>query len=345
HAQGDKTTYYDLFDVMKNVLGKTNIDPDTKRDVGFGSFPVARFKVPVDTALVRKNGTANSTDLIYPELQFEIPDAKLQGGLYRSDLIILNIIASNGWKRPIYFTSPYGDLGFANYLRKDGMAYRLVPVELKYPQANWVTDQSLRQLRMGGTQIRDNNTDYMYDNMMNKFAFGGAQKKGTYFDEENRRHLLNLRALYGEAAGNMADEGKKEEAQKLLDKCEAGLLPENFPYAMASRYNSHNQTGFIYLEGCYKAGKTELAEKVRLAIRKDLEEQKKYYDYIKINRPDLFGGYDRSEAPINEAMLMVLDAIEKKYAPQTQPKTNEGKPTIVNPAMPDSSGKDSSGKN
>ncbi|MBK5273307.1 MAG: DUF2723 domain-containing protein, partial [Bacteroidia bacterium] len=47
HAQGDKTTYYDLFDVMKNVLGKTNIDPDTKRDVGFGSFPVARFKVPV----------------------------------------------------------------------------------------------------------------------------------------------------------------------------------------------------------------------------------------------------------------------------------------------------------
>jgi len=344
-AQGDKNTYYDLYDVMKNVLGKPNIDPDTKRDIGFGSFPVARFKVPVDTALVRKNGSANASDSILPEIEFEIPEIKLQGGLYRSDLIILNIIASNGWKRPIYFTSPYGELGFGNYLRKDGMAYRLVPITVKYPQINWIADQTLRQARLGGTQIRDNNTDFMYDNMMNKFEFGGANKKGTYFDEENRRHLLNLRALYGEAAGNMADGGRKEDAQKLLDKCEAGMLTEDFPYAMTSRYNSHNQTTFIYLEACYKAGKTDLAEKVRLAVRKDLEQQKKYYDYIKINRPDLFGGYDRSEAPINDAMLMVLDAIEQKYAPETQPKTNEGKPTIVNPAMSDSSGKDTSGKN
>ena len=34
----------------------------------------------------------------------------------------------------------------------------------------------------------------MYKNLMNKFEFGGADKKGVYFDEENRRHLLNLRA-------------------------------------------------------------------------------------------------------------------------------------------------------
>jgi len=173
---------------------------------------------------------------------------------------------------------------------------------------------------------------------MNKFAFGGANKKGTYFDEENRRHLLNLRALYGEAAGNMADLGRKEEAQKLIDKCEAGLLPENFPYALVSRYNSHNQTALLYLEGCYKAGKKDIAEKVRLATRKDLEQQKKYYDYIKSNRPEFYGGFERSEAPINERMLIVLDAIEKKYAPQTQPKVNttEIPGTITNSVKSDS---------
>ncbi|MES1217661.1 MAG: DUF2723 domain-containing protein [Bacteroidota bacterium] len=344
-AQGDKTTYYDLYDVMKNVLGKPNIDPETKRDVGFGSFPVGRFKVPVDTALVRKNGTVNANDSVLSEMDFEIPEQKLQSGLYRSDLIILNVIASSGWKRPIYFTSPYGELGFGNYLRKDGMAYRLVPVNMKYPQINWITDQTLRQLKFGSTQIRDNNSNFMYNNMMTKFEFGGANKKGTYFDEENRRHLLNLRELYGEAAGNLADEGRKEDAQKLIDKCETGLPPGNFPYAMVSRYNSHNQTAFIYLEGCYKAGKDSLAETVRKSIRKDLEDQKKYYDYIKINRPDLFGGFERSEAPINDAMLLVLEAIEKQYAPQTLPKINEGKPTIVNPVKSDTiKGKDSAGK-
>jgi hypothetical protein len=338
HAQGDKTTFYDLYDVMKNVLGKLNIDPDTKRDVGLGSFPVARFKVPVDTALVRKNGTANPTDSIIREMDFEIPENKLQGGLYRSDLIILNVIASNGWKRPIYFTSPYGDLGFPQYIRKDGMAYRLVPVINKFPQSNWVTEQTMRQVGVGGTQIRDNNTDFMYNNLMNKFAFGGADKKGTYFDEENRRHLLNIRALYGEAAGNMADLGDTARAKKLIDKCEAGLLTENFPYALVSRYNSHNQTALLYLEGCYKAGKMDIAEKVRLATRKDLEQQKKYYDYIKSNRPEFYGGFERSEAPINERMLIVLDAIEKKYAPQAQPKVNttEIPGTITNSVKPDS---------
>ncbi|HKB43709.1 MAG TPA: DUF2723 domain-containing protein [Chitinophagaceae bacterium] len=345
-AQGDKTTFYDLYDVMKNVLGKPNIDPDTKRDVGFGSFPVARFKVPVDTALVRKNGTANPTDSIIREMDFEIPENKLRGGLYRSDLIILNVIASNRWKRPIYFTSPYGELGFPQYIRKDGMAYRLVPVINKFPQANWITEQTMRQVGIGGTQIRDNNTDFMYNNLMDKFAFGGADKKGTYFDEENRRHLLNLRALYGEAAGNIADLGRKEEAQKLIDKCEAGLLTENFPYALVSRYNSHNQTALLYLEGCYKAGKMDIAEKVRLATRKDLEQQKKYYDYIKSNRPEFYGGFERSEAPINERMLIVLDTIEKKYAPQTQPKVNttEIPGTITNSVKPDSAKKKDSVK-
>ncbi len=253
---------------MKNVLGKPNIDPETGRDVGFGSFPASRFSVPVDIDLVRKNGTVNATDSVLSEILFEIPQDKLNGGLMRSDLMMLNIIASNNWKRPIYFTANFGELGFSQYLRKDGMSYRLVPVINKSPQQNWVTDQTLRQVRMGGTQIKDNNTDTMYNNMMTKYEFGGADKKGIYFDEENRRHILNLRALYGEAAGNLADLGRKEDALKLLDKVEKGILPENLPYGMASRYNSHNQTSMIYLEACYKAGKTGYGRKTKAGNKK-----------------------------------------------------------------------------
>jgi hypothetical protein len=344
--QGDANEYYDLYDVMKNVLGKPNIDPETGRDVGFGSFPVAKFKVPVDVDLVKKNGTVNATDSVLSEIRFEIPKEKLDGGLVRSDFMILNFIASNGWRRPIYFTAPMGELGFGQYFRKDGLAYRLVPVVNKYPQQNWLVDETLRQVRMGGTQIRDNNSNFMLNNLLTKFEFGGANKKGMYFDEENRRHILNIRALYGEAAGNLADAGRKEDAQKLIDKVEAGISPENLPYALVSRYNSHNQTGLLYLEACYKSGKTELAEKVRKAIRKDLEQQEKYYAYIKDSRPELFGGFERSEAPINQAMLMVLDTLEKKYAPQTQQNpVKETETSITNPVKPDSlKGKDTGKK-
>jgi hypothetical protein len=342
--EGDANQFYDLYDVMKNVLGRPNMDPETGRDVGYGSFPVAKFKVPVNVDAVRKNGTVNPADSVESELRFEIPQNKLNGGLVRSDFIILNIIATNaanGWKRPIYFTSPFGELGFSQYLRKDGMSYRLVPVLAKTPQANWVTDRALREMRLGGTQIRDNNMDTMYSNMMNKYGFGGADRKGMYFDEENRRHILNLRALFGELAGNMADAGRKEEALKLLDKVEKGIDPENLPYAMVSRYNSHNQTGLLYLEACYKAGKLDLAEKIRVALRKDLEQQKKYYDYIRTEREEFYNGYARSEAPINEFMLEALRLVEQKYNPQLHAKDSvEGpNPTITNTVRPDTTKK------
>lgn len=344
----DQNKYYDLYNIMKVQLGKPAIDPETKRDVGVNSFPVTKLGVPVDEAAVRANGTLAASDTVVSPMLFEIPKSKQQEGFLRSDLIILNIIAANaanGWKRPIYFTSPYGELGFGQYLRKDGLSYRLVPVVNKFPQVNWVIDQTLRQQQMGGTQIRDNNGDFMYQNLMEKYGFGGAGKKGVYFDEENRRHLLNIRAVFAEAAGNMADQGKMEQAQKLMDKVEQGISTENLPYAMVSRFSSHNQTGLLYLEAAYKTGKAELAEKVRLAMRKDLEQQKKYYDYIRISRPELYGGQlEGTEVYFNEAMLMVLDAIEKKYAPgkqQTQTPTNEATSNpIINEAI-DSMKKDS----
>ncbi|HET9430364.1 MAG TPA: DMT family transporter, partial [Chitinophagaceae bacterium] len=325
--------YYSLYDAMKNVIGKPAINAATGRDVGPDTYPVKKFSLPVDVKLVRSNGTVNSNDSVVSEVRFEVGANSLQ----RNDMMILNIIAANNWKRPIYFTAPYGELGFGDYLRKDGLAYRLVPVANKFPQQNWEVNSALRSMGLGSTQIRDNNMDTLYSNLMTHYEFGGADKNGVYFDEENRRHLLSIRSLFAEAAGNLADAGKTQEAGRLLDKIEKGMDTRNIPYAMPSRFNSHNQTALVYLEACYKAGKKDLAEKVRQAIRNDLNDQKKYYEYIRNDRPELFGGFERSEYPINEILLQVLDILEKKYAPKaaTQPGV-ELPSTIQTPGQPDS---------
>lgn len=339
----NKSQYYPLYDVMKDVLGALVLDPKTGRDGGPKEFSVTKFSVPVDVNVVRANKTVNPDDSVITDMRFEIPESKLRGGLMRSDFMILNIIASNKWQRPIYFSSNFGELGFGQYLRKDGLAYRLVPVMDKNYKQNWVAEQSLRKYGLGGTQIDDDNQAVIYDNLMNKYAFGGAGTKGVYFDEENRRHIINLRALYGEAAGNLADHGRVEEAQKLLDKCEAGIIPDDIPYGLVSRYNSHNQFSMVYLEACYKAGKTELAEKIRKDLRRDLEQQQRYYKYIETERPEFWGGFERSEAPINERLLMVLGDIENKYAPDKKvitPGETNGQ-TIINTVNPDSAKKDS----
>ena len=305
--QGPQDKAYPLLDVMKNIIGPS-LNTEDKANVQ-ATFPVRKFSVPVDAAALSKYGVTNPTDTVLPEVQIEIPEYKTY--LTLDQLTILNIIAANGWQRPIYFTSPYGELGFGQFLRKDGLAYRFVPVKNNFPQQNWIVDQALR-----GSSIRDNNSDVMFNNLMNKFSSGGANKPGVYFDEENRRHLLSIRSVFAEAAGNLADKGRKPEAIKLLDKSESMINTQNMPYAMASRYNSHNQTAMIYMEAAYKSGHTQLAEKLKGAIRKDLLDQKAYYDYLKNDKEEFF---DPREAEINEFMLQLLEMVDKNYTQSSIP--------------------------
>lgn len=182
---------------------------------------------------------------------------------------------------------------------------------------------------MINTYQRDNNLDAMYGNLLNKFVF--ESRKGVYFDEENRRHVLNIRNTYGEAAGNLADAGRKQEAVQLLEKCEKMISSDDMPYAMVSRGNSHNINGLAYLEAAYKAGKMDLAQKVKDALKKDFQQQKAYYDYLKTNREDIFSGFDgpNGEAARNEYFLGLVDALEKRYVPGAAASpTTEGQKTI-----------------
>lgn len=303
--------YYPLYDAIKNVLGKPTIDPATGRDKGPETFPVRRFSIPVDTALVRKNGTVNPGDSVLTQVKFELGRSSLQ----RNDLMILNIIASNNWKRPIYFSMPYASsgLGLDEFLRKDGLTYRLVPIKTNNTGNNWLVR----------TQARENNVDFEKDNLMNKFVF--ASPKGTYFDEENRRHVLEIRNVYAEAAGNLADLGRKEEAKQILERCDSLISSQHMPYAMPDREREyHDMVGMVFLEACYKAGDTVLAKKIKTELRKDMTQEKNYYDYLRTNRPDLFSQFDGNDgsAAINAYILQLLDILEQRYEPKPIVKPN-----------------------
>src|ERR1700755_1077495 len=114
--------------------------------------------------------------------------------------------------------------------------------------------------------------------MMHKFAFGGAEKPGVYYDEENRRHLNTIRLAYAEAASNLADAGRKEDAKKMLNKCDKNMLESNFPYGCVSRGQQQNQISLQFLVAAYKAGDENLIKKVTASVRKDMEQQAAYYE-------------------------------------------------------------------
>jgi hypothetical protein len=258
-----ENAYYDLYSLMKNYVGSDKPEyMDNTRGEPLNSFPVKKVSVPVDKNVVLANGTVTAKDSIINELRFEIP----KNGLQKNDLALLNVIAANKWKRPIYFTnsSPYQiGLGFEKFLRMDGLSYRLVPVENK-------------NLSVKGDWSFVN-TDWAYDKMMKTFAFGNAELKGVYYDEENRRHLNSIRDAYTDLALDLSYRNRKEDARAALNKCDKMMLEENFSYGQVSRGGMHDRGSLRFLSACYAADDKALAEKVYKSLKKDLEQEQNFY--------------------------------------------------------------------
>jgi hypothetical protein len=183
------------------------------------NIPSRTIRIPVDATKVITSGAVKpeDADKIVPYI-----DIKLKGNsIMKSQLLVLDILAHNDWKRPIYFITGYHNdaLGLEEYFQLEGLAYRLVPI--KSENKSW--------LRYGRI-----NTDILYNNMMNKFAWGGAKEKGVDIDYNHKRTLLVVKARYNYArlATALASEGKNEKAISVLDYCMETFPVEKISYDM-----------------------------------------------------------------------------------------------------------------
>ena len=298
-AKVDQSKPMDLYTMMKDYAGSD----DQNRMVANGEdylnvYPTKNVKIPVDTNLVRQNGTVNAGDSVVSEIDFTIP----KNALGKNESAILNIIAANKWKRPIYFTSPYDELGFQQYLRTDGLTYRLVPVKNSEVNRDWAEKV-----------------------MMEKFGFGNADKPGVYYDEENRRHLNTIRMQFAQVAISLADNGRKDDAKKMLEKCDKMMLQQNFPYGLVSRRQQQDQISGQFLLAAYKAGDTVLAKKVSESLRKDLEQQVTYFNSLDENKQVSLA----YENQIVQQLLQQLQGMEQYF--KTNPDLNpETKAPVIN---------------
>src|ERR1700722_12014802 len=167
----DQNKYYDAYDMFKNVVGSDDPKYTQQGEDGtmYNFLTAHHLSMPVDLHLVRSNGTVNGDDSVVSELHIDIGPKK--NYLFKNELAVLAIIAANKWQRPICFNSTYEveDLGLAKYIRQDGLAGTLLPVE--NPASSY------------GSY----NNDLVYRNMMTKFAYGNAITPGVYYDEEHGR--------------------------------------------------------------------------------------------------------------------------------------------------------------
>ena len=277
--------YHDLYDMMKNWAGSDDPTKMVSRgDEQFNTFPTRKVMVPVDTNFARTNGTVNESDSVLNAVRFDLP---AKNALYKNELAILNIIAANKWKRPIYFTMPYTDLGFGKYLRRDGLVYRLVPVE----------NASI-------------NTDRMYQLVMDpqKWNYGNAHLQSVYYDEVNRNQLLSIRRADIELAFDLISKNRLSEADAILQHDDRMIRSENLPYGMTSANNIHDRLSLAFLDACYRVSDKLLAAKVLASLKKDLVQQQRYYASLDEERQANL----QNEISTANQMLQYLDELERK---------------------------------
>jgi hypothetical protein len=268
----DQNKYYDADSMFRTVVGSDDPKYELQSQdmtTTFNVLPVRHLSVPVNINTVRANGTVNLGDSVVNDLHLDIsPDKNY---LFKNELAVLAIIAANKWQRPICFNSTYEveSLGLAKYIRQNGLAGQLVPVA-----------------------ARDNsygfyNNDLAYTNMMTKFGYGNANIPGVYYDEENRRHLNTLRAAHAQLALSLIDAGKADSARNLLEHFDQNVLESNFPYGMTSAYgNQQDKISMSFLLACYRCNDLTLAAKVAASLRKDLEQQLRYYNSLGESQPN-----------------------------------------------------------
>lgn len=191
--------------------------------------------IPTDTITIRIDKDAVlSSGMMLPEsirhLQGEELRNALPDKLYISlkdirmltkiDLLMLEILANCNWERPLYMAISVGEAGklkFNNFFVQEGLAYRFTPFDYKA----WGDVKN-----SNGNAI---DVERLYDNVMNRYKYGGLDTPGLYLDETTMRICYSHRRLFAQLAHELIRLGDNDRARKVLTYAEQAIPACNVP--------------------------------------------------------------------------------------------------------------------
>ncbi len=247
-----------------DFLGSDDVRTKVKVSTGdmLDFLPSRDFHITVDKNKVLETGTVKpeDADKIVDRVNMHIGKSVIG----KSEMAVLNMIAANNWERPIYIDHSLlytGSIYFLDYLQFEGLAYRLVPI---------------RTPRQGMNYGRID-ADILHDKVMNKFVWGNVNDPNIHMDEYNRKqiNIMQTRYMFARLSEALIQEGKKDEAIKVIDRMFELFPNDIIPYTFDS---------FPAVEQYYRAGATEKANEVVRIMAKNSLDMIKYY----ISLPDEF---------------------------------------------------------
>ncbi|XZF15162.1 glycosyltransferase family 117 protein [Chitinophagaceae bacterium MMS25-I14] len=257
--------YINLMDICKFIVSS---DPNNKMQTTGGEgenyFPTKNFYVQsLSKEDLVKNGMVNAADTghIINEMKFVFS----KDVAYKDDIAVLNMvaaIASDGWKRPIYFGGGLpGDnyQGMQDYLKMEGMVYRLVPYKF--------VDSTNPQQRQDLGFV---DADKSFKLFMDTYRWGGGEKNNVYFDEKNKIMFTAYRNNAPRIAAELNKTGRHNDAVALLDKVDKSITQSSYaynPYLL----QGFDPSAYYMVNGYYQIGEKEKGHKVAMQLVANME--------------------------------------------------------------------------
>lgn len=220
-------------------------------------IPTDTVYVTIDKDAVRRSGMLLPGDSIPDRMAISL---KGKQALYKSDLMMLELIANCNWTRPLYVATTVGKENFMNLgdnFIQEGLANRITPFYTQ-SERNASYDHVLFD------------TKKMYDNVMTRFRWGNLEQPGLYIDETVLRMCFTHRRLMAELALQLIQDGQQQKALNVLKKSEKVLPDYNVPLSFMSGSGQMAQAYFLL-------GKKKEAERLLNAMWKDNAQYVRYY--------------------------------------------------------------------
>lgn len=205
----------DLISFIKNP--KSTVEMQNGQTIHF--YPTNKIRIPVDKNTIIKNKVVNpkDNDSIVPYIDLDIKG----NALYKNRLMMLDIVANNNWKRPIYFSGGAFDsedyIWMKEYLQLEGMVYKLVPIRTVMPK-------EASPLAMGRLD-----SDKMFAKVM-KWDWGNSGSSSIYHDPETRKNSINYRSYLARLMDQLIVEGKIDKAKIIINLAMTKMPVEYFDY-------------------------------------------------------------------------------------------------------------------
>lgn len=224
---------------------------ETSTGQKINSLPSKLLSLSTDTDVVKEKKIVPDTIVPFISPKVNIPVTK--NGLEKKDLMILDLIASNNWERPIYFTyTALHSLNFdiSHMVVQEGYTYRLLPVNNPNPEELLV------------------DTETMYKNLMHRFEWRGTGDRNVYYSTFHKNQMTHVRANYNQLASALIKEGKLERARKALYQNLHVIPDDTIPYDVAS-INTARLLGYI--------GEKEKGLEISKTMTKRVNDELDYY--------------------------------------------------------------------